>query len=89
MIKKTLHITNSLGLHARAAGRFVELTNQFDSEIYLAKDNMLIDAKSIMGIIAMGVHQDDVVELTVNGVDEAEAINQVENLLKSGLDYME
>ncbi len=88
MIKKTLNIINSLGLHARAAGRFVEITNRFDAEIYLAKDNMLTDAKSIMGIIAMGVHQGDVIDITVNGVDEQEAMKAVEELLAQGLEDM-
>ncbi len=86
MIKKTLCINNSLGLHARAAGRFVEITNQFNSDIYLSKDNMVVDAKSIMGIIAMSAHKDDRVDVTIDGIDEEEAMNSIEKLIDSGLD---
>ncbi len=86
MIKKNLYIKNSLGLHARAAAKFVEITNRFNSDIYLLKDNMVIDAKSIMGIIAMGVHKDDVVDVTIDGIDEKEAMKSIEELLNFGLD---
>ena len=81
MIKTTLNITNDSGLHARAAGRFVELTNQYSSEIYVAKEHIMIDGKSIMGIISMGIHKGDEIEVTVEGVDEREAMDANRNRL--------
>ncbi len=86
MIKKKLYIKNALGLHARAAGRFVEMTNRFNSEIYLLKNSVVVDAKSIMGIIAMGVKKDDEIDISIDGIDEEEAMEAVEMLLNSGLD---
>ncbi len=85
MIKKTLNITNDSGLHARAAGKFVEMTNQFSSEIYVSKEHIMIDGKSIMGIISMGVHKGDEIEVTIEGVDEREAMEAIENLIVNEL----
>ncbi len=86
MIKKNLCVKNSLGLHARAAGKFVDITNRYNADIYLLKDNMVVDAKSIMGIIAMGVHKDDKFDVTIDGIDENEAMEAIEQLLNFGLD---
>lgn len=88
MVKKAMRITNKSGLHARAAGRFVEITNRFGSEIYVSKDNIMIDGKSIMGIISMGIHKGDIIEITIDGVDEKEAMASIETLIESGLDSM-
>ncbi len=88
MIKKTLKITNDSGLHARAAGRFVELTNQFGSEIYISMDHIMIDGKSIMGIISMGIQKDAEIVISVEGVDEREAMDAIEGLLLNELANM-
>lgn len=78
MTKKTFIIKNELGLHARVASKFVQLTNSFLSEVELEYNGDYIDGKSIMCIISMSIPKDGEITLTVKGPDEEEAIAKLE-----------
>ncbi|MCH4888970.1 HPr family phosphocarrier protein [Acidaminobacter sp. JC074] len=78
MIKKEFTIKSPLGLHARVASKFVQLTNGFLSEVELGYENDYIDGKSIMCIISMSIPKDGVITLTVKGPDEEEAVEKLE-----------
>lgn len=78
MIKKEFTIKSALGLHARVASKFVQLTNSFLSEVELCYENDYIDGKSIMCIISMSIPKDGVISLTIKGPDEAEALEKLE-----------
>ena len=83
MIKKDFTIANLLGLHARAASKFVQLTNGFFLDVELCYHDDYIDGKSIMCIISMSIPKDSVITLTVKGPDEAEAMVKLENFFTS------
>lgn len=78
MIKKEFEIKNQLGLHARAASKFVQITNGFLSDVELCFEDDYIDGKSIMCIISMSIPKDSKIILTVKGPDEEEAMAKLE-----------
>lgn len=83
MVKKEFTVENNLGLHARAASKFVQLTNSFISEVELEYNEDFIDGKSIMCIISMGIPKSGVITITIKGPDEEDAMIKLENFLKS------
>lgn len=85
MIKKEVVIKNKIGLHARPAALFVQTANKFISEIMVKKGNSTINAKSIMGIMALGVSHGETIEIIVDGPDEENAIQELEDLVDNKL----
>ena len=83
MVEKTIVIKNKLGLHARAAVKFVNLANRYGSSVKIIKDETEIDGKSILGILTLAATQGTSIVLRISGKDEAEAFNAVEELVKS------
>ena len=82
MIKKEITIINKLGLHARAAAKFVKLASEFTSEIQLVRDGRQVNGKSIMGVMMLAASQGTQLELWVDGSDEAEAISALQALIE-------
>lgn len=85
MIRKDFEIKNQLGLHARAASKFVQLTNSFLSEVELSYQEDYIDGKSIMCIISMSIPKDSIVTVTVKGPDEEEAMVKLEQFFRTDI----
>lgn len=81
MQKRTLTIVNRLGMHARAAARFVTVANRFQSTIQLARKKNRVDGKSIMGIMMLEAAKGDRVVLRIEGVDEVEALDTLSRLI--------
>jgi phosphocarrier protein len=81
MQQKQVTIINKLGLHARAAAKFVTLASSFSSEIDLSKDNQTVNGKSIMGVMMLAASRGTRLTLTTKGVDENEAITRIEELV--------
>jgi phosphocarrier protein HPr len=81
MIRKKLEIVNKLGLHARAAAKLVQTASRFESHIDIVKDEMLANAKSIMGVMMLAASQHSWVEFRIEGTDEDSALLAIENLL--------
>ena len=86
MISKNLTILNKLGLHARAAAKLVALSNNFKSEIILVKDNKSADARSIMKLLMLSASKGSVLEVSITGKDQEEAMNSIEKLFLNGFD---
>jgi len=84
-MKKILTVNNKLGLHARAAAKFVEVTNKFDSEIIVSVGNSTFDGKSIMGLLSIGIKQGSKIELAISGKDEEEAFQALKKLIEKDL----
>ena len=84
MIKTKIKIINKLGLHARASSKLTELANKFKCDIRIKKNNEEIDPKNMMDILMLAASYQDEVELITNGIDEAIASKEIENLF---LDY--
>ncbi len=86
MISKKLTILNKLGLHARAAAKLVALSNNFNSEIILVKDNKSADARSIMKLLMLSASKGSVLEVKITGNDQEEAMSSIEKLFLNGFD---
>lgn len=84
MRSQALTIVNRLGLHARAAAKFVSLASEFDSEVILARNDRQVNGKSIMGIMMLAAGQGADVELSVDGDDEDKAMKALCELVAGG-----
>ena len=81
MVCKEIVIINKLGLHARAASKFVILASRFKSDIHLARDSREVNGKSIMGVMMLAAGRGTLVTLTTEGDDELIAAQALENLI--------
>ena len=86
MITKDLQVLNKLGLHARAAAKLVFIANKFVSDITLVKDDKQADARSIMKILMLSASKDSIINITIQGDDEIQAMNSIEKLFKNKFD---
>lgn len=80
----TLTITNPLGLHARAAAKFVHTAGRFASRIRVSKGGREMDGKSIMGILLLAAARGTMLTITADGPDEATAVQSLIELVESG-----
>lgn len=84
--RRTLKIRNKLGLHARAAVKFVQLAGQFKSEITVRKDGQDANGKSIMGLLTLVAAFGMEIELEVQGPDAEQAMTALTSLVNRGFD---
>lgn len=77
MIRQKIEIINKLGLHARAAAKFVTTASAYKSDVQLIKGEREVNGKSIMGVMMLAAAKGSVLELVVNGDDEVAAINNI------------
>ena len=84
MTVRTLTVTNALGLHARAAARFVHAANGFRSRVTLSRDGRTMDGKSILGILLLAASQGTPLTLGADGEDEGAAVDALAALVESG-----
>lgn len=83
MVTQTLTIINKLGLHARASSKLVSLANTFGSETKITKDNKTANLKSIMGVMMLAASKGSQVTLAADGVDEANALKALVELIEN------
>ncbi len=81
MISRELTIVNKLGLHARAAAKFVSLASTFSSKIHVAKDGKTVNGKSIMGVMMLAASQNTRITVSADGEDERLALEKIQNLV--------
>ncbi len=84
MTEVTVQIQNRLGLHARAAAKFVHLANSFESRISVTKDGARVDGKSILGLLTLAAAKGTKLQLAAEGKDEEAAIEELAKLVRSG-----
>ncbi|OGV77145.1 MAG: phosphocarrier protein HPr [Methylotenera sp. RIFCSPLOWO2_02_FULL_45_14] len=82
MISKELEIINKLGLHARASTKLTQTASKFSSEIWIARNDRRVNAKSIMGVMMLAAAKGAVVTLEANGEDEVAAIDALTALIE-------
>lgn len=86
MIEREVEIVNRLGLHARAAAKLVHTAGRFGCDVTLVKDGEAVDAKSILGIMALGAAQGSSLSIICDGPDEREALESVAELIANRFD---
>ena len=84
MISRDIVITNTSGLHARPATFFIQKANSYKSSIWIEKDDRKVNAKSLLGVLSLGIAKDMTVTLIADGQDENAAITGLTELVNSG-----
>ena len=84
MYVKDVTIQNQVGLHARPATFFIQKSNEFDSTIWIEKDERRVNAKSLLGVLSLGIVKGTTITLIADGADEAAAIEGLVALIESG-----
>ena len=80
MIKRTIKVSNKLGLHARASAKLTQAASKFESAIWLSRNGRRVNAKSIMGVMMLAAGIGSSVELETEGSDEQAAAAEIEAL---------
>ena len=84
MIEREVTIRNRAGLHTRPAASLVKLAAKFKADFFITKDGFEINGKSIIGVMTLAAEQGSRLHLSTSGVDEAEAMNAIVQLIESG-----
>ncbi len=83
MTESEVQVLNRLGLHARAAARFVHLANRFSSRITVVKDGTRVDGKSILGLLTLAAAKGTRLRVAADGEDEREAVDTLADLIRN------
>ena len=83
MIKKEVTLHNKLGLHVRPAAQFTKIASQYKADIFLTKDGLRINAKSIMGVMMLAANKGAVLTIECDGDDERELMNVLLELIEN------
>ena len=83
MLNKNLTVQMEGGLKSKGAAMFVQVAGQFESQILVELDNKKINAKSIMGVLSLGVGPGEKIYVFANGKDEKEAVEAIEKLVNT------
>lgn len=89
MVRSELEIRNKLGLHARAAAKFVTMASQYESEILLIKEDRRVNGKSIMGVMMLAAGKGTVLELRADGPDAGTAVDGLTRLIDQRFEEVE
>lgn len=84
MTSRVVTVVNQLGLHARAAARFVHLATRFEAHIRVTRDTKVMDGKSIMGILLLAAARGTSITISADGRDEQAAVEALVKLVESG-----
>ena len=84
MTSQAVTVKNQLGMHARAAAKFVHLATRFEAKVRVARDRREMDGKSIMGILLLAAARGSTITITADGSDERDAVDALTALVASG-----
>ncbi len=84
MCVKDVVIQNQVGLHARPATFFIQKANEYKSSIWVEKDDRKVNAKSLLGVLSLGIMGDTTIKIIVDGSDEKEGLEGLGALVESG-----
>ncbi len=83
MISRDVTIKNSVGLHARPATFFIQKANSYKSSIWVEKEDCRVNAKSLLGVLSLGITKGTTITLIADGIDEQSAIDGIVSLVDS------
>ena len=86
MVTRRVQVVNALGLHARAAARFVRLAGQFRSQIRVTRGQRTMDGKSILGLLLLAAARGTEIHISADGADEADAVTALCALAERGFE---
>ena len=83
MYMKEVVVQNQVGLHARPATFFIQKANEFKSGIWVEKDSRRVNAKSLLGVLSLGITKGTAITIIAEGVDEEEAVSSLTELIST------
>lgn len=83
MFSKEVEVQNQVGLHARPATFFIQKANEFKASIWVEKDERKVNAKSLLGVLSLGITKGTTINIIADGNDEEEAVVTLVNLIAS------
>ena len=86
MISREITIQNNVGLHARPATFFIQKANSYKASIWVEKDDRRVNAKSLLGVLSLGIVKGMTVTLIADGPDESEALDGLAELISIGIE---
>ncbi|MCD7722989.1 MAG: HPr family phosphocarrier protein [Clostridiales bacterium] len=84
MFVKDVRVENQVGLHARPATFFIQKANEFKSSIWVEKEERRVNAKSLLGVLSLGIMGNTDIRIIADGTDEETAVDELVALVKSG-----
>ena len=84
MVSRSVTIQNSVGLHARPATFFIQKANSYKCSIWVEKEDCRVNAKSLLGVLSLGIVKGTTITLIADGADENEAVSGLIELVNSG-----
>lgn len=84
MYVKDVTVQNQVGLHARPATYFIQKANEFKSSIWVEKDERKVNAKSLLGVLSLGIMGNTDIRIIASGADEEQAVGELIKLVNSG-----
>lgn len=84
MFVEEVTVRNQVGLHARPATFFIQKANEYKSSIWLEKEERRVNAKSLLGVLSLGIIGGTVIKIIADGPDEKEAVSELVKLVASG-----
>lgn len=84
MYDKEVLVQNQVGLHARPATFFIQRANEFKSSIWVEKEERRVNAKSLLGVLSLGIVGGTMIRIIADGTDDEEAVNNLVALVESG-----
>ena len=86
MYSKEVVVKNQVGLHARPATYCIQKANEFKSTIWVEKEERLVSAKSLLGVLSMGIVRGTTITIKADGIDEETAVNSLVELINSNFE---
>lgn len=84
MYVREVTVENSVGLYARPATYFIQKANEFKSSIWVEKEERRVNAKSLLGILSLGIAGNTTIKIIADGEDEKEAVDQLVKMIERG-----
>lgn len=85
MVSRSVTIKNNVGLHARPATFFIQKANTFKCSIWVEKEDCRVNAKSLLGVLSLGITKGTTITLIADGAEEANAVSGLIELIENGL----
>ena len=86
MYSKEVTVKNQVGLHARPATYFIQKANEFKATIWVEKDERQVSAKSLLGVLSMGIVRGTTITIKADGTDEEASVNALVDLINSNFE---
>ena len=83
MYSKEVVVNNQVGLHARPATFFIQKANEYKSSVWVEKDERRVNAKSLLGVLSLGIIRGTSINILADGTDEAEAVDSLSELIST------